>query len=257
MTGADRITALEANALADGELVGQAEAEARRALEADEQLRAVAGWRDTLERQLHAKYDTILSEPIPPAMRRLLKTGSSWGLPGYVWQVAAAAVVAVAAAGFGYLAGQHGALGEGEMERIARFGLGAHQVYASEIRHPVEVAGSDSAHLASWLGKRLGLKFDAPDINDAGFALVGGRLLAEGTRPAALLMYEDATGRRVTLYMEKWPTDEETSLRYLSSGGLNSDYWIGRGFACAVSGNLDSDRLRFVAERLYAALDGK
>ena len=48
MTGADKITALEANALADGELSGDAAAEARLSLAGNEDLRSAVAWRDAL-----------------------------------------------------------------------------------------------------------------------------------------------------------------------------------------------------------------
>ena len=105
------------------------------------------------------------------------------------------------------------------------------------------------------LANGLAYLFTAPQINDAGFALVGGRLLAEGARPAALLMYEDATGRRVTLYIEKWGSDGEDSMRSVAGNGLNTFYWFDSHFACAVSSNIDSDKLKVVAGRLYAALE--
>lgn len=53
----------------------------------------------------------------------------------------------------------------------------AHAVYAPEVRHPVEVAAVEKAHLAAWLSKRLEAEVRAPDLGGAGFALLGGRLL--------------------------------------------------------------------------------
>ena len=264
MTNPLPISDLEINAFADGELSGEAKDAVRRALEGDEAARAVAAWRDQLGDRLHAAYDPLLAEPLAQPTARLLQPGASphriWpaiALPRGSRRFAAAAAIAAVAAGVGYVAGLQHLAGDDAIGFVAQRALGAHQVFASEIRHPVEVAGSDSVHLAKWLGKRLGLEFSAPDISDAGFALVGGRLLAEGARPAAQLMYEDATGRRITLYMEKWTLDGETSLQLASDGGLSSYYWVNHPFACAVSGNIDSDKLKLVATRLYAQLEAK
>jgi len=255
MTGADRITALEANALADGELSGDTAVEVRLALVNDEELRATAAWRHALNAKLHAAYDGAMTEPVPARTRRLLAARPAWTIPAGARRIAAAAAIAVTAAGVGFTTGSLHLGASDEMDRVVRMALGAHQVYAGEIRHPVEVPGSESAHMAKWLGARIGVPFTSPDIADAGFTLVGGRLLAEGPRPAALLMYEDATGRRVTLYMEKWPTGEETKLQQTASGGLNTFYWTDKNFACAVSGNFDPAKLKVVSEQLYAALE--
>ncbi len=256
MTGADKITALEANALADGELSGDAAAEARLSLAGNEDLRSAVAWRDALGVQLHAAYDPVLSAPVPVRTRRLLAIARpAWTMPAGARRMAAAVAIAVLAGGVGYGVGALEPGGSGEMDRVVRMALGAHQVYSGEIRHPVEVPGSDGAHLAKWLGARIGVPFTAPDINDTGFALVGGRLLAEGPRPAALLMYEDTAGRRVTLYMEKWPTSQETALQHRVSLGLNTYFWTDKNFACAVSSNLDPARLKVVSEQLYASLE--
>ncbi len=255
MTGAGHLTALEANALSDGELSGDAAAEARVAVASDDELRGAAAWRDTLNAQLHAAYDAELSRPLPARTRRLLAASAGWSLPSGTRRIAAALAIAATAAVLGYGAGALDWRSLNQMDRVVSMGLGAHQVYAGEIRHPVEVAGSESAHLAKWLGARLGVPFTAPDITDTGFALVGGRLLAEGQRPAALLMYEDSTGRRVSLYMEKWPNSDETEIRQTANGAFNTFYWVDKNFACAVSSNLDPARLKVVSEQLYASLE--
>lgn len=255
MTGAGKLTALEAYALADGELSGDAAAEARLAVAGDEELRAAVAWRDALSAKLHAAYDVELTQPMPARTRRLFTSGQTWTTSAKARRIAAVAAIAIASAGMGFGAGAWVSTDRSEMDRVVRMALGAHQVFTGEIRHPVEVHGAESTHLGKWLGARLGVPFTAPDIDDTGFTLVGGRLLAEGPRPAALLMYEDATGQRVTLYMEKWPTSEESELKQLSSNGLNTVYWVDKNFACAVSGNLDAAKLKVVSEQLYASLE--
>ncbi len=256
MTALRQLSDVEINAYADGELSGEAKEDVRLALEADEAARGVAAWRDLLGDRLHEAFDSILSEPPPAQTVRLLRPPQMWTLPRGTRRAAAAFAFAAAAACIGYVAGLQtmNSVG-GTIEQVAQRAVGAHQVFASEIRHPVEVAGSDADHLAKWLGKRIGVSFTAPDINDAGFALVGGRLLAEGDRPAALLMYEDSTGRRVTLYIEKWGPDGEDSMRSMVGNGLNTYYWFDSHFACAVSSNIESGKLKVVAGRLYAALE--
>lgn len=41
----------------------------------------------------------------------------------------------------------------------------AYLIYASEVRHPVEVGAGEQQHLATWLGKRLGYPFAIPDLS--------------------------------------------------------------------------------------------
>ena len=68
--------------------------------------------------------------------------------------------------------------------------LVAHRLYVVEVRHPVEVPGSERAHLQTWLTKRCGWVVLAPELDATGLKLVGGRLLPGPTGPASFLMYE-------------------------------------------------------------------
>src|SRR5205085_7583035 len=78
--------------------------------------------------------------------------------------------------------------------------LDAHRLYVVEVRHPVEVPGSERAHLQAWLTKRCGWDVRAPELAAAGLKLVGGRLLPGPSGPASFLMYETASGERFTIY---------------------------------------------------------
>lgn len=255
MSAARTIGAIEVNALADGELVGEAADEVRQAMADDDALKHLAIWRDALSERLHSAYDGILDAPIPSRTAAALRRPGHIQLPHAASRIAAAAAIAVVAAGLGYVAGFELLGAEHPVAGFAELALGAHKIYASEVLHPVEVSGADSEQLHKWLGKRLGVDLPVPDIKETGFTLVGGRLLAEGQHPAALLMYEDASGQRVTLYIEKSSPDGSTALRHASNSGFGTYYWIDSPLACAVSGNLADSELKTVAERIYKALD--
>src|SRR5436190_949099 len=80
----------------------------------------------------------------------------------------------------------------------------AHRLYVVEVRHPVEVPGSEATHLAQWLSRRIGYSLRAPDLDGSGLKLVGGRLLPSSAGlGAAFFMYEGTTGERFTVYCRK------------------------------------------------------
>ena len=54
---------------------------------------------------------------------------------------------------------------------------------------------------------------------------MGGRLLPDHGLPAAQFMYEDATGRRLTLYMRKETGLNNTSFRFHEQDGFGAFYW--------------------------------
>lgn len=127
----------------------------------------------------------------------------------------------------------------------------AYLIYASEVRHPVEVGADQEAHLVTWLGKRLDYKLRAPDLTKDGFHLVGGRLLPVSGKAGAMLMYEDATGKRLTVLLGRNPENEETSFRFASNGNLETFYWIDGEIGYAVTGELTRAKLQQIAEECY------
>jgi len=99
-------------------------------------------------------------------------------------------------------------------DTITAEALEAYKLYVVEIRHPVEVPGSEEAHLVQWLSKRLGYEVRAPDLGRIGLKLIGGRLLPGGSGAgAALLMYEGPSGERFTIYCSRAGTPE-TALNF-------------------------------------------
>lgn len=136
----------------------------------------------------------------------------------------------------------------------------AHAVYAPEVRHPVEVnvAQGDAAeqraqeqHLARWLSKRLDMPVRLYDLKPQGFELVGGRLLPDATGPSAQLMYQDAAGQRVTLYLRRPEPGSSTAFAYRREGALGMFYWSEEGYGCALVGALPKERLLALAEAVY------
>jgi anti-sigma factor RsiW len=169
--------------------------------------------------------------------------------------LAAAVALLLAAGAAGY--GMRGLFVEprgAEMAFVAT-ALGAHTVYVPEVRHPVEVK-ADEAHLVRWLAKRVGADVRAPALGNVGWRLMGGRLLPDQQGlPAAQFMYEDTSGRRLTLYVRKETGLNNTSFRFYERDGFGSFYWIDRPLAYALSGRLSREELLGLADAVYAQLE--
>jgi anti-sigma factor RsiW len=132
--------------------------------------------------------------------------------------------------------------------------VAAHLTYAVEVRHPVEVGRDEEDHLVTWLSRRLGVQLTAPDLKASGWELVGGRLLPASIGPAAQFMYQDATGRRVTLYVRAAGNPEETAFRFARHGSLSAFYWQEGGAAWALLGELPRSELLRLAHAVYREL---
>jgi anti-sigma factor RsiW len=199
---------------------------------------------------IRRQYDAVLTEPIPA--RLYLKS------PAWIDYARAAVVLAVGVAiglAIPYLAPAPAPASIVALQlpiRAAR----AHLVYSPEVRHPVEVDATQQDHLVKWLSKRLDLPLKVPKLTGEGFELLGGRLLPGGEGPVAQFMYQDAGGRRLTLYVT--PTHKAgtlTSFRFAKEGDVSVFYWIDEDCGYALSGQVDKGTLARIASLVYKQLE--
>jgi len=206
----------------------------------------VQSWRAMAD-ALHARYDAIADEPVPKRLEieRLVRHPRKW-----VYGAIAATLLAfVAGGGVGWLA-RGAAAAPSTFQNFTVDALDAHRLYVVEVRHPVEVPGSERAHLQQWLTKRCGWDVRAPELGATGLKLVGGRLLPGPTGPASFLMYESASGERFTVYTAR-ASAETTQMRYARQDNDGALFWTDRGVGYVVSGGSDRDRLTQVARLVY------
>jgi anti-sigma factor RsiW len=255
-------------AYADGQLDPARQAEVDRYLAYEAQLaetgeRSPAALRPSVRAELAAlqaqnlalreTLAPLLDEPVPA---RLLQHAAS---PSRPWARAAAVALWI---GLGAAAGsfatretqQDGAVvvapNEGMQHFVHQAEL-AYAVYTSDARRPVEVReGSD---LTTWLSRRLQRPIVAPDALPGGLVLMGGRLLpGMPGKPAAQLMYQDAQGRRVTVYLRGMakPT-AETAFRIVTGKPASTFYWVDRQWGYALTGELPRAQLLEAARAFY------
>jgi anti-sigma factor RsiW len=200
---------------------------------------------------LHAAFDAVLNEPLPIDLVRATRRQSV----RTSFKAVAAVLVLVMTGLIGYGIGLRSAQPAAPMLSFVRDAAIAHAVFSPEVRHPVEVNAADAKHLVSWLSKRLGTELKAPDFTALGFDLLGGRLLTGGPGPVAQFMYQDGSGRRVTLYVRRSATEnQETAFRHATENGVDVFYWIDRDFGYALSGQIAPGDIRKLAEAAYVQM---
>ena len=206
----------------------------------------VQSWRAMAE-ALHARYDAVADEPVPKRLEieRLARQPRKW----IYGAIAATLVAFVAGGGVGWLA-RGAAAAPSALQNFTVDALDAHRLYVVEVRHPVEVPGSERVHLQQWLTKRCGWDVRAPELDATGLKLVGGRLLPGPTGPASFLMYESASGERFTVYAARAGT-VTTQMRYATQDNDGAMFWADNGVGYVVSGGSDRERLTQVARLVY------
>ena len=279
------------HAYVDGELDSFDAAEVERALAMDSSLAAnVAAWR-AQKAALHARYDSLLDAPhalvLPSARESSFESSfvkgeaSTRGARAASLRAAMAAGLAVAlGAGavigwFGRGATAVGPQASGAQSAIATSSAPsaggrdlihvaalAHVAFTPEVRHPVEVGAGQEEHLVAWLSRRLGAPLVVPKLGDAGWDLLGGRLLPAEAGPVAQFMYQDAGKRRLTLavsHASRTPNLPESAARAMfrvaEENGVTVFYWIDAGYAYALTGSIARPEMLALAGRVHDQLE--
>jgi anti-sigma factor RsiW len=215
----------------------------------------VAAWRAQAD-AIRARFGAVAQEPVPARLKlEQIMRQSDAGRRSLAAFAAAAAVAAfVIGGGVGWFARGASAT-PSSFSTITADALDAYKLYVVEVRHPVEVPGSERAHMTQWLSKRFGTALQVPDLESIGLKLVGGRLLPGPTgEAAAFYMYENTSGERFTIYCAK-ATAPESALRYKTDEGSAAFYWVDGKVAYVVSGPADREKLEKVTKTVYEQVD--
>lgn len=244
----------ELHAYADGRLAADRDAAVRAWLDAHpEDAARVLAWQD-INRGLHAAHAPVLDEPVPArlaAAARGPRTRWAWRRHALAASFAALGLV------IGWLArGTYTPPARTALAALPRDAAIAHAVYTPEVRHPVEVGADQEQHLVAWLSKRLGESLHVPTLGEAGYTLVGGRLLPGDEGAVAQFMFERASGERLTLYVTRREQSmRETAFRFSREGRINVFYWVDDRCGYALAGELDRAALARLAELVYRQLE--
>jgi anti-sigma factor RsiW len=211
----------------------------------------VRAWR-SLGDELHRRYGGVADEPVPRRLEleRLVVRPRRW-----IWGAVAATLLAFAVgSGAGWMARNAWATEMSPGEALHDEAVTAHKLYTGEMRHPIEVGSNEQEHLLSWLSRRIGITLRAPDLTQYDLKLLGGRLLPSINAPAALFMYENASGERITLYCTSLKAPSTAPI-YKQTDGTASVQWIEGDYGWVVSGPTNNDKLKIIAEAAYDQLE--
>jgi anti-sigma factor RsiW len=161
-------------------------------------------------------------EPVPPSLHLGRLIDARLARQAVPWRMAAGFVLCLAlgAAG-GWFARDREQ--SSDLGRLTQQAASAHRVFAADETRPTELGSADRAELVGWISQRLGHHVSAPDLTALGYHFLGGRLLAAMGGPAAMLMYDDAGGNRVTIYIQPMRRAAGTRMQQVESATGNAD----------------------------------
>ena len=249
------LTDADLNAYVDGALPPARVSDVEQALGRDPAIAVRVNEMRQQSALLREAFDPWLADPIPPALvdaARPPPMRLEWRRFAPYFAIAATLMLGIASGWY---------LRDATLERggtpttFARQAALTHVLYAGDVNRPVEIWAAEEKRLVTWLSRRLGFAVHAPDLNSAGFALVGGRLVAGNERPTALFMYENADKQRLSLQVRKQPPGtSDVAFRYATEDGVGVYYWIDEVCAYALSGQLDRTQMLSIGRLVHAQL---
>lgn len=133
-----------------------------------------------------------------------------------------------------------------EVEIIERARV-AHVIYSAETRRAVEVAASQEQDMIRWLSKRMGAAVRVPRLAEFGYEALGGRLLPGSNGPACQIMYQNASGKRLTIYLARDRAGTAKPVSFSDKDSVHVVFWTDGTLAFAVSGELGQEELKRIA----------
>jgi anti-sigma factor RsiW len=121
----------------------------------------------------------------------------------------------------------------------------AYRLFAVNRQAPFDLTQTHAGELQAWLDQHFPRATRLPDLTASGFHVVGGRLLANTSGPAALVVYRDAEGDVVSFYV-RLPGPDSGLLQpgERRDGRLAATYWSAHGYNYALVGRAGVSDLR-------------
>lgn len=183
---------------------------------------------------MHTLYDGTLDEPIPERLRVLLRRGSvRAGLRRFAFTAGLLALVALSIGVGWWLNGAVNRAAAGTVAWVSE-AQQAHRLYGRDERWPSGIALGRSAAVAQSLSACIGAPTALPEVQRAGLNLKSVQLVPTGAGCAAVLVYRDARGRSLSLYVA--PVDAEDRAAQRAPGdGTTTLYRVSRGVGYALT----------------------
>lgn len=163
----------------------------------------------------------------------------------------AIAAMLVLALGVGGIGGWHArAHREFAAEPPMGDALQAYRLFASAQPASFDISSGGSDHLQAWLDTRFHGAPRLPDLQQAGFHVVGGRLMATETGPAAMVLYKDDAGRAITFYIRPPSARGALPRGQRRDGELIAEYGSRNGYNLAMVSRDERRDVRVASDAL-------
>jgi anti-sigma factor RsiW len=143
----------------------------------------------------------------------------------------------------------------GEVTRLGMEAAAAHTVFAADPAHPIEIGSENQPELQAWIDRKLRRPVNVPDLSAQGYRLIGGRVLSTMIGPAAMLVYDDDHGGRITVFLQPMRSDV-APMQPVRGDAANGYAWIDAHMGYSVISDGDTS-MHGLADRVRQAMTGK
>ena len=147
----------------------------------------------------------------------------------------ASAAVLLIAVSLGGLGGWHAREATQPQPLPMTDAMQAYRLFAQDGVMPADYNDDGSGTMQAWLDRYFNQAHRLPDLSQAGFKPVSGRLLTTDQGAAAMVLYQDSQGRRISFYIRPpGPNNGFLPRGSRSADGLQAEYWSGGGYNYAM-----------------------
>ena len=233
----------------DGKLPASRLAQMEKYLASNSEARQFVADGQAQNRMLRESLEPVLSEPVPPTLLYAATGQDNTGWLAFS-KFAAVLIIGLFSGFFGNSFLQQRTPSGDLLDKVAL----AYQIYATDDVRPVEVWADKSPELITWLSSRLETNIELPAFSSLGFRLVGGRLMMGTEKPAALLVFEDASRRRLAFYIRSdLPVGTSVDLDTQQRRGIRAAAWQQENNGYALSGPLSDLEMQQAAALVRAS----
>ncbi|EJM60349.1 putative transmembrane transcriptional regulator (anti-sigma factor) [Pseudomonas sp. GM50] len=127
----------------------------------------------------------------------------------------------------------------------------AYRLIAQQGILPADYKVSDDGDMQGWLDRYFSQAQRLPNLTAAGYNPISGRLLSTEQGPAAMVVYEDRSGHKISFYVRPpGPKNFLLPRGSRSDGELQAEYWSGAGYNYAMVSPSDTPAAQMLKQTL-------
>lgn len=117
----------------------------------------------------------------------------------------------------------------------------AYRLFAQQGVMPADYKVGEDGDMQNWLDRYFNQANRLPNLASAGFQPVSGRLLSTEQGPAAMVVYQNQSGQKISFYVRPpGPKNYLLPRGSRSDGELQAEYWSGAGYNYAMVSPADT-----------------